>query len=113
MTAANVGSAQIDFNKNKQTYISAYKHIIRGSSSHSQALTIVFINNKNQANSVKLNLKGLVRLTSSWKSVALTDATHRWEPNSQDVKLQDNNTALIVTMPANSVVTLRGEGILS
>ncbi len=94
-------------------YISAYKHIIQGSLSHSQELTIVLINNTNQANSVKLNLKGIARLTSSWKSVALTDSTHRWEPNSNAVKLYDNNATLTVTMPANSVVTLRGEGVLS
>lgn len=94
-------------------YISAYKHITQNASSKAQALTIVLINNHNQANSVKLNLKGLVGLTSSWKSIALTDASHRWEANSPNVKLQGNNTMLIVTMPADSVVTLRGEGVVS
>lgn len=94
-------------------YISAYKHIIQGSSAHAQELTIVLINNKNQASSVKLNLKSLVRLTSLWKSVALTDATHRWQFNSPEVTLKGNNTILIVTMPANSVVTLKGEGVVS
>lgn len=93
-------------------YISAYKRIIQGVSNNSQELTIVLINNTNQAKSVELNLKGIARLTSSWKSVALTDATRRWEHNSNDVKLHDNNEKLNVTMPANSVVTLRGEGVI-
>lgn len=91
-------------------YISAYKHVIQGSSSNS--LTIILINNTNQANSVKLNLRGIIRLTSSWKAVALTDATHHCEPNSNAVKLQDNNEKLTISLPANSVVTLKGEGIL-
>ena len=92
-------------------YISAYKRIIQGS--NSQELTLVLINNTNQAKSVELNLKGIARLTASWKSVALTDSTRRWEPNSSDVKLHDSNEKLTVTLPANSVVTLRGEGVLS
>lgn len=94
-------------------YISAYKRIIQGSSSsNAQELTIVLINDANQANSVRLNLKGLVHLTSPWQCIAFTDATHRWEPHSNAVKLQDNNQGLSVTLPANSVVTLRGEGVL-
>jgi O-glycosyl hydrolase/endonuclease/exonuclease/phosphatase family metal-dependent hydrolase len=110
------GSIRVTVKKEfpRQTvYISAYKRIIQGSSSNFQELTIILINNTNQANSVRLNLKGIVRLTSSWKSVALTDSTHRWEPNSNDVKLHDNNEKLTITMPANSVVTIRGEGVLS
>lgn len=94
-------------------YISAYKHSIQGSLNNAQELTIILINNTNQANSVSLNLKDIVHLTSSWKSVALTDSTRRWEPNSKDVKLHDNNEKLTVTLPANSVITLRGEGVLS
>lgn len=107
------GSIRVTVKESLQptVYISAYKRIIQGSANNSQELILVLINNANQTKSVSLNLKGIVHLTSSWKILALTDAIHRWESNS-NIKLQDNNQKLIVTLPANSVVTLRGEGIL-
>ncbi|MES2997713.1 MAG: glycoside hydrolase [Pseudomonadota bacterium] len=103
----------------QKVYISAYRHPklleqVTGEllfKDDSQALTIVLINTGNHPETVPIELKDIV-LTASWQS-ALTDATHRWTSESEEVKLKDGNQGLLtVEVPANSVLTLRNEGVV-